>query len=64
MSQVKAGVSVYVKLVASMALWGATWVSGRIVAQQMSPFAAAFLRFLFASAFLYVLLCREAAERG
>jgi drug/metabolite transporter (DMT)-like permease len=63
-SQGKAGALLYVKLVASMALWGATWVSGRIVAQQMSPFPAAFLRFLFASAFLYVLLCREAAQRG
>ena len=60
----KAGLAVYAKLVGSMALWGATWVSGRIVAQQMSPFPAAFLRFLFASAFLYVLLCREAAQRG
>jgi len=56
--------AVYVKLVACMALWGATWVSGRVVAQQMTPFAAAFLRFLFASAFLYVLLCRAGAQSG
>lgn len=53
-----AGLALYVKLVAAMALWGATWVSGRVVAQQMTPFAAAFLRFLFASAFLYLMLCR------
>ncbi|MDR3641631.1 MAG: DMT family transporter [Humidesulfovibrio sp.] len=64
MSQHKTGLLIYAKLVASMALWGATWVSGRFVAQHLSPFAAAFLRFLFASAFLYVLLCREAAQRG
>jgi drug/metabolite transporter (DMT)-like permease len=60
----KATTAVYVKLVACMALWGATWVSGRVVAQQMTPFAAAFLRFLFASAFLYVLLCRAGAQSG
>ena len=59
-----AGLAVYAKLVGCMALWGATWVSGRIVAQQMSPFAAAFLRFLFASAFLYLLLCRATAQEG
>lgn len=55
---------VYAKLVGSMALWGATWVSGRYVAQALTPFAAAFLRFLFASAFLYLLLCRATAQLG
>jgi drug/metabolite transporter (DMT)-like permease len=64
MSRPKAGFALYAKLVGSMALWGATWVSGRYVAQHMAPFVAAFLRFLFASAFLYVLLCREAAQTG
>jgi len=59
-----AGLAVYAKLVGCMALWGATWVSGRVVAQQMSPFAAAFLRFLCASIFLYLLLCRESAQQG
>lgn len=54
----RARLLVYVKLVACMALWGGTWVSGRIVAQGMSPFPAAFLRFLSASAFLYLLSCR------
>jgi drug/metabolite transporter (DMT)-like permease len=49
---------VYVKLVACMALWGATWVSGRYVAQGMGPFPAAFLRFFSASIFLYLLSCR------
>jgi len=59
-----AGAGVYAKLVGSMALWGATWVSGRYVAQHLSPFSAAFLRFLFASVFLYVLLCRATAQQG
>ena len=44
--------SVYALLVASMALWGGTWVAGRILAQSMSPTPAAFLRFLVASAVL------------
>ena len=48
----------YLKLVACMALWGGTWVSGRVVAQGMTPFVAAFLRFLSASVFLFLLSCR------
>lgn len=58
------GAGIYIKLVAVMALWGATWVSARVVAQSMSPFPAAFLRFFFASVFLYVLLCRATAQAG
>jgi drug/metabolite transporter (DMT)-like permease len=54
----RAGLAVYVKLVACMALWGGTWVSGRYVAQEMTPFPAAFLRFSSASVFLYLLSCR------
>ncbi|EMG36238.1 DMT(drug/metabolite transporter) superfamily permease [Desulfocurvibacter africanus PCS] len=51
--------AVYVKLVASMAIWGGTWVSGRIVAGAMEPFSAAFLRFLVASIFLVFMTMRE-----
>lgn len=64
MSLARRGFGVYAKLVGSMALWGATWVSGRVVAQSLTPFSAAFLRFLFASIFLYVLLCRASAQEG
>jgi drug/metabolite transporter (DMT)-like permease len=56
--QNRTGLAVYVKLVGCMALWGGTWVSGRVVAQGMTPFVAAFLRFLFASAFLFLISCR------
>jgi len=56
--QKRAGFVVYAKLTACMALWGATWVSGRYVAQEMGPFPAAFLRFSSASVFLYLLSCR------
>lgn len=54
----RARLVVYAKLTACMALWGATWVSGRYVAQEMGPFPAAFLRFSSASLFLYLLSCR------
>ena len=50
--------SVYILLVASMALWGGTWVAGRILAQSMSPMPAAFLRFLLASVVLTAMSCR------
>jgi drug/metabolite transporter (DMT)-like permease len=61
MSQARAGLIIYAKLVTCMALWGGTWVSGRVIAQAMQPLSAAFLRFLFATAFLYLARCR--AER-
>lgn len=60
----QAGLGIYIKLVAAMALWGATWVSARVVAHSLSPFPAAFVRFLFASVFLYLLLCRASAQEG
>lgn len=46
------------KLVLSTVLAGAGWVSSHVVAQSLDPFSAAFLRFLFASIFLFVLSCR------
>ncbi len=49
---------VYVKLVASVILWGGTWVSGRYLASRFSPFPVAFLRFALASGFLFFLACR------
>lgn len=49
---------IYAELVGSVALWGGTWVSGRMLAQDMGPFSAAFLRFLSASIFLFFLSCR------
>ncbi len=45
-------------LVASMALWGGTWVAGRVLAQSIQPTSAAFLRFLLAAAFLLLLSWR------
>ncbi len=43
---------VYLQLVGSVFFWGATWISGRVLAQDMGPFSAAVLRFSTASVFL------------
>ncbi len=42
----------YGKLVATAVIWGGTFVAGRVLAQQMGPYSAAFMRFLVASACL------------
>ena len=51
-------VVLYAQIVASMALWGGTWVAGRVLAETMHPMPAAFLRFSLASIFL-LFLCRK-----
>lgn len=58
----KALTSTYVLLVASMLLWGGTWIAGRVLSQTMHPMNAAFLRFCLASVFLMGLAAR--AEKG
>ena len=50
---------VYVKLMGMAFFWGGTFIAGRVIARDVGPFAAAFLRFLVASAFLFVLLLKE-----
>ncbi len=45
-------------LVLSMALWGGTWVAGRVLSQSLQPMSSAFLRFVLASAFLLLLSMR------
>ena len=49
---------IYVLLITSMALWGGTWVAGRVLAQSIHPMSAAFLRFALASALLVLMCCR------
>ncbi len=43
---------VRIKLMLTAVFWGGTFIAGRIVAQEIRPFTAAFLRFAFASFFL------------
>jgi len=45
-------VLVYLKLLLTAFLWGGTFVAGRFLAKDMSPFSAAFLRFAVASSCL------------
>lgn len=49
---------VYLKLLASVILWGGTWISGRYLAQRMGPFSAALFRFVLASIFLFFFTAR------
>lgn len=50
---------VYIKLLLTAFFWGGTFIAGRIVAQDVGPFSAAFLRFAIASLFLVMFLRRE-----
>jgi drug/metabolite transporter (DMT)-like permease len=49
---------IYTKLLMMAVFWGGTFVVGRILAQTVGPFAAAFFRFAIASLFLVFLLRR------
>ena len=49
---------VYAKLVFTAVFWGGTFVAGRIVAREVGPFSAAFLRFLTASICLLLITWR------
>jgi drug/metabolite transporter (DMT)-like permease len=43
---------IYLKLVLATVFWGGTFIAGRLLAQDMGPFSAGFLRFLIASVIL------------
>lgn len=46
----------YLKLLLTMLFWGGTFVAGRLLAGEVPPFSAAFLRFALAGSVLLVLL--------
>ena len=47
---------IHVKLLIVAIIWGLGWPAGRVVATEMLPFAASWIRYVFAtSAFLFVL---------
>jgi drug/metabolite transporter (DMT)-like permease len=48
----------YLKLLATMAFWGGTFVAGRMLAGVVPPFQAAFLRFAIAGGILLLVLLR------
>lgn len=49
----------YIKLLMTAIFWGGTFISGRMLADSVPPFSAAFFRFLFASVCLYLLFVRR-----
>ncbi len=53
---------VYAKLVLTAFFWGGTFIAGRLAAQEVPPFTASFLRFVFASFFLLLFLRRSAGR--
>lgn len=46
---------IYIKLFLTAFFWGGTFIAGRVVAKDVGPFSAAFLRFAIASVFLLLL---------
>jgi drug/metabolite transporter (DMT)-like permease len=49
----------YLKLVTTAVIWGGTFVAGRIIAREVGPFSAAFLRFVVASFFLLLFVLKS-----
>jgi drug/metabolite transporter (DMT)-like permease len=49
---------IYSKLLLTAVFWGGTFIAGRLVAKQVGPFSAAFLRFAVASIFLIAVVYR------
>jgi len=49
---------VYIKLFLTAVFWGGTFIAGRVVAKDVGPFAASFLRFAIASVFLLFITWR------
>jgi len=54
----------YSKLVLTAVFWGGTFIAGRIAAQEIPPFSAAFLRFLVASVLLMTVLRQRHGRIG
>ena len=45
-------IGIYLKLLGMAVFWGGTFIAGKLAAQHVGPFSAAFLRFAIASVFL------------
>ncbi|WP_027721417.1 DMT family transporter [Maridesulfovibrio zosterae] len=53
----------YFKLMGSVIFWGGTWIAGRIVAGDLTPYSAAFLRFFFATIFMYFMALKISGKK-
>jgi drug/metabolite transporter (DMT)-like permease len=52
-------VVIYLKLFMTAVFWGGTFIAGRVIAQHVMPFSAAFLRFVIATVFLLLLTRKQ-----
>lgn len=52
----------YFKLIGSVIFWGGTWIAGRILAGDLTPYSAAFLRFFFATIFMFFMATRVSGQ--
>jgi len=52
-------VGIYLKLVLMAVFWGGTFIAGRVIAQDVPPFSAAFARFVLASVVLLAVVLRK-----
>lgn len=50
---------IYLRLLLTALFWGGTFIAGRLIAQNVGPFSAAFLRFAIAVVFLLLLTARK-----
>jgi drug/metabolite transporter (DMT)-like permease len=50
---------IYGKIVLTAIFWGGIFVAARVVAQNVGPYSASFLRFFAASLFLIALILRK-----
>jgi drug/metabolite transporter (DMT)-like permease len=50
---------IYIKLLLTALFWGGTFIAGRVVAETVEPFSAAFMRFAIASCLLLLLTRRR-----
>lgn len=52
----------YLKLLLTAIFWGGTFISGRMLADSVPPFSAAFFRFLLATVCLYAIVTRRSGK--
>ncbi|MCL6415963.1 EamA family transporter [Aestuariirhabdus sp. Z084] len=50
---------IYFKLTLMSFLWGGTFIAGKLIATDIGPYSAAFLRFVIASSFLLILVYQQ-----
>ncbi|MFO7461107.1 MAG: EamA family transporter, partial [Desulfatiglandales bacterium] len=50
---------IYIKLLLTALFWGGTFIAGRLIADRVEPFSAAFLRFAVASSLLLLIMVRQ-----